>query len=247
MERPLASKADLQRQRRSRQLEETQRLLDEHVVFFNSKPVNNKTVPRRAREEMDVKDNIRTTQKTGADSHSVISREQLGHIHSQYKNTQFSDISNESAKKRTSNRDESYGLQIKEEKMTEEKSCNDILRASEFPSPTAESAITSNVRQRPLEGRGRGRGRGRIVTSESNASILGEMPLSSRSIPHTHQVSRWSHRVSQDTYADDAMKSPSSNPFLYFLRLAISSALFISFNATALTTSLQKRATSTGL
>jgi hypothetical protein len=181
---------------------------------------------------MDGKDLLRTTQKTGVDSHGVISREQLGHINSQYKNTQFSDISNESAKKRTSNRDDSYGLPMKEEKMTEAKSQNDLLRASEFPSPTAESVIAPNVRQRPLEGRGRGRGRGRSANSGNNASNLGEMSLSSRSISHTHQVSLCSHRASQDTYADDAMKSSSSKPFLSFLRLAFSSALFVSFDAT---------------
>eukprot|EP00804_Cyclotella_cryptica_P023728 CCRYP_017270-RA/>CCRYP_017270-RA protein AED:0.16 eAED:0.14 QI:0/0.6/0.16/1/0.6/0.33/6/0/480 len=205
MELPLPSKADLQRQRRSRQLEETQRLLDGHInCEKNSFKSDNDSVSRsKARKESGGKDLPRAQQRTGIESHSVISKEQLGHLQSQYKNTHFSDISNESTKK--------HGLPLTEEKMTEADS-------SQSPCPTPESSITAHVHERPLEGRGRGRGRGRSTIVGKNAHNLGEMSLSSRSIWHNHQVSERSPRTSQITYPDDAMKSPPSKPSLSFLR-----------------------------
>ena len=153
---PSASKADLQRQRRSRQLEETQRLLDGYDLgSFDNRATSTKHLgsdPGMRR---------RVEQEKVQDTHSVISMEQLGRIHNKYKDADAT--MNRRARDIAS--------------LTNAKS---ITRNGTFVEPPVLDDTTT-LRERPVEGRGRGRGRIATGTAGSNDSNLGEISQSRRS------------------------------------------------------------------
>jgi hypothetical protein len=176
------SRADLQRQRRSRQLEETQRLLDGYGLNnfddenFKPEAAANTTddvvARRRAKQDNTTRDGRSSNLRDNADTHSVISREHLGQIHRKYTHSDVHEASSD-------------GRNTKEyASLTKERN---VTRNGTFvEAPTGESFVPNNIsnsslRERPLEGRGRGRGRGRIATASSHASSLGEMSQISRS------------------------------------------------------------------
>ena len=158
---PSASKADLQRQRRSRQLEETQRLLDGYDLgSFDSSATSIKHLG----SDPGMRRRVKQEKVQDADTHSVISTEQLGRIHNKYKDSDAT----------MNRRARDVAL------LTNAKS---ITRNGTFVEPPVLDDTTTLRGERPIEGRGRGRGRGRIATETagSNESSLGEMSQSRRS------------------------------------------------------------------
>lgn len=184
------SRADLQRQRRSRQLEETQRLLDGYGLNnfddenFKPESAANTTddvvARRRAKQDKTTRDGRSSNLRGNADTHSVISREHLGQIHSKYTHSDVHEASSDGHGRNT----KEYASLTKERNVTR--------NGTFVEAPTAELFVPNNIsnsslRERPLEGRGRGRGRGRIATASSHASSLGEMSQISRSYSNSRE------------------------------------------------------------
>lgn len=190
------SKVDLQRQRRSRQLEETQRLLDGYDLKNLNGTVYHKPESaacsdgsvvshRRSESRNKVLSDLSTRQVDNADARSIATREQLGLIQSKYKDKG------------------EYATLTKERSVTRNENGTFVERP-QLP----DELPTSNLREHPIEGRGRGRGRGR---STSHCSSLSEVSQS-RSKSRQQQTKSNSPRLIES-------RGPSSEAVQFYLRL----------------------------
>jgi hypothetical protein len=187
------SKVDLQRQRRSRQLEETQRLLDGYDLKNLNGAVYHKpesaacsdgsVVSRRRSESRNkVSSDLSVKQIDNTGAHSIVTREQLGLIQSKYKDKG------------------EYATLTTEQSVIKN---GTFVESPQLPN----EAPTSNLRENPIEGWGRGRGRGR---STSHSFGLGEVSQSSKS--RQQQIKSSSPRLIEST-------DPSSEAVQFYLRL----------------------------
>ncbi|KAL3777315.1 hypothetical protein ACHAWO_005081 [Cyclotella atomus] len=148
-----ASKADLQRQRRSRQLEETQRLLDGYDLnnlngaAYNpeSAVCSDASVVSRRASNQDKESSHSSTRHIDASAHSIVSREQLGRIQSKYNSNAGKVMSTDRR-----DRDREYAALSKERCITRN-------GTSVEPPQLPDELPTLNLRDHPIEGRGRGR------------------------------------------------------------------------------------------
>jgi hypothetical protein len=140
-------------------------------------------------------------------THSVISREQLGRIHSRYAE------GNENLLEKDASAIKKQQRELP--KVTDSIArSNHQARASKSIASMPES--TASLREKPIEGgRGRGRGRGRSATANSHTSSLGEMSQSSRSITHSVKQAT-SGRLQQSS--DKSDRDSSSKLYLVYLR-----------------------------
>lgn len=182
-----SSKANLQRQRRSRQLEETQRLLDGYDLNNNN---NLETAPHKSDTNTDVsvasrrrakKDRVTSSgiaaahsSKQRDDDHantqSVVSKEQLARIHGKYDESTSRREGGSSEK-----RNKEYAALSMESRVTR----NGTFVETAGSSARLDDGPTCTLREQlPVEGRGRGRGRNRGTISSSHGSSLGEMSQS---------------------------------------------------------------------
>lgn len=205
-----ASKADLQRQRRSRQLEETQRLLDGYDLnnlngaAYNpeSAVCSDASVVSRRASNQDKESSHSSTRHIDASAHSIVSREQLGRIQSKYNSNAGKVMSTDRR-----DRDREYAALSKERCITRN-------GTSVEPPQLPDELPTLNLRDHPIEGRGRGRGRRRITTTSSNGSSLGEVSRTNQSIVRSRQQTK-----SKSPRLIDA-KDISSEALQFYLRLA---------------------------
>lgn len=208
----MASKSEIARQRRSRQLEATQRLLDGQGGGFNltepsssgrsvsSKPVGDdrsrqapsESRPHRAPTSSKALD--RDGQLLGSESsHSIISQKHLGQIHRRYEKP----ADTESPRRLDA---ETLETRLLENRYTPQPS-----------SAMLDDTPHSTLRDRPVvEGRGRGRGRGRARPSGSGGtSSLGEHSRSSKS--HSHSSSTRKEDVMEESrLASSPPRQPSA-------------------------------------
>jgi hypothetical protein len=179
----LASQSEIQRQRRSKQLEATQKLLDGQVGGLKSvesssgRSLGTKSFGDGGNGQQNV--NIRgresalnhDEQPVGGSSnatHSIISQKQLGNIHRQYQppveNNPMTSRSDISAKSSLTAEDDILNT------------INESKRVSSSDKSRMDDDFKPTLREMPLEGRGRGRGRGRSNPSLSGSTdSLGEV------------------------------------------------------------------------
>ena len=183
-----SSKANLQRQRRTRQLEETQRLLDGYDLNNNN---NLETASHKSDTNTDVsaasrrrakKDRVTSSSIAAAHSskqrdedrvntQGVVSKEQLARIHGKYDESTSRREGDSSEK-----RNKEYAALSMESRVTR----NGTFVETAGSSARLDDGPTCTLREQlPVEGRGRGRGRNkRSTTSGSHGSSLGEMSQS---------------------------------------------------------------------
>lgn len=220
----LASKSEIQRQRRSRQLEATQRLLDGQGGGFNlaesssgrsieSKSRQKAISESRARHESsqqrydhDEKPVGKGGNKSSSDineTHSIISQKHLGQIHRRYqKPTEDSSMTSKLGARSTSHSEEDdFTMAMKESKSIEGTS---NFRATSSSDAIPEDTVQRTLREKPIGGRGRGRGRGRQRPSGSGGtSSLGELSRSSKSLSRAPAAVK-------DQMVDARSRSPSA-------------------------------------
>ena len=175
----VASKADLQRQRRNQKLEETKRLLDGHVLNnlhtttmeYEAVENHDHCISRshtRSVEQDEVPVNDSSERRAyDARTNGVISKEQFVRIQSKHENFSDEEMGGHSTSTCQSE-EENYAVKYAT-LITERNSVENL-----------DSVRT--LSERPVEGRGRGRGRGRSTTADNHSSSLGEMSQSSRSV-----------------------------------------------------------------
>ena len=191
------SKAEIQRQRRSRQLEETQRLLDGYdSIKFGTKETN----PTK-QEDMEM------IQKDRLNSHGVVSQDHLGRIRSGKYNSDEVRHKKKSAE---------YATLTKEKSVTRN---GTFVDSSQSLSVFRDDVPLSTLGERPIEGRGRGRGRGRITTADSHSSSLGEKSHSSGSIQSIKMVEQRGSREGHETSHNQKSSAASLQSYL---RLVVS-------------------------
>ena len=188
----LASQSEIQRQRRSKQLEATQKLLDGQVGGLKSAETSSGrsvgTKPfgdggnglqienRGGRDSAPYHDERPVGGSSNASTHSIISQKQLGNIHRQYQAPAESNPM-------TSRSDLSAKLSLITAKDDFLKAINESKRVGNSDKSRMEDALKPTLREMPLEGRGRGRGRGRSNPSLSGGTVgLGEVFGSARSL-----------------------------------------------------------------
>lgn len=181
-----SSKANLQRERRSRQLEETQRLLDGYDLnnldtaahksdFDTNTDVVSVASRRRAKKDRVTSSNSaahysKQRSEDHVNTQSVVSKEHLARIHGKYND---STASREGGS--TEKRNKEYAALSVESKVTR----NGTFIETAGSSARLDNGPTASLREQPIEGRGRGRGRNRsATTSGSHGSSLGEMSQS---------------------------------------------------------------------
>ena len=194
------SKAEIQRQRRSRQLEETQRLLDGYdSIKFGTKETN----PTK-QEDMEM------IQKDRLNSHSVVSQEHLGRIRSGKYNSDEVRHKKKSAE---------YASLTKGKSVTRN---GTFVDSSQSLSVFRDDVPLSTLGERPIEGRGRGRGRGRITTAGSHSSSLGEKSHSSESISNSQSRKMVEQRGSREVNETSHNQKSSAASLQSYLRLVVS-------------------------
>jgi len=206
------SKSELQRQRRSRQLEATQRLLDAQQAEFNfassssgsrgsaNRDSSDKESTLLLRESFRDDRSIEASSRHGdSKSHSIISRKSLGRLRENFQHSaEFDQIVLDT--ERVAINESSRDLQMQ---MSRRDDVSENIRKRMKPQivapksgSSATSELTSSVRslrerderanlgERPQEGRGRGRGR-RKHNNENSALGLAEQSQTSRSVTYS--------------------------------------------------------------
>ena len=182
----LASQSEIQRQRRSKQLEATQKLLDGQVGALKSAETSSgssvgtksfgdggngqQNENRGGRDSAPNHDERPVGGSSNAVTHSIISQKQLGNIHRQYQ-----------APAESNPMTSRSNLSSKSSRITAE---DDFLKTiNESKRVGSSDKLKPTLREMPIEGRGRGRGRGRSNPSLSGGTVgLGEVFGSARSI-----------------------------------------------------------------
>ena len=205
------SKAELQRQRRSRQLEETQRLLDgyDSIRFEKETKDDDASSQKMAKQEetTTIQRDHSSLKSNEFDSHSVVSQEHLGRIRSGKYNSDEVRHKKKSAE---------YASLTKGKSVTRN---GTFVDSSQSLSVFRDDVPLSTLGERPIEGRGRGRGRGRITTADSHSSSLGEKSHSSGSIQSIKMVEQRGSREGHETSHNQKSSAASLQSYL---RLVVS-------------------------
>ena len=234
------AKSEIQRQRRSRQLEATQKLLDGGFDFIeqsstypSTQAVGSSSRSSSSHQTSDRHETTRVerynhdeqpvgkrsgssthTQHNNETSHSIISQKQLGQIHRRYQTPSTTESSNSSTMK-LAYHDAEKKYSTKEEEYNDE--IVDSSSKSKFKSTFNEhedNMIQRSVREEipQLTGsRGRGRGRGRSRPSGSGGtSSLGELSRSRSSNKSLLHALSSAGERKHESQADSRSHSPSN-------------------------------------
>ena len=208
------SKAELQRQRRSRQLEETQRLLDgyDSIRFEKETKDDDASSQKMAKQEetTTIQRDHSSLKSNEFDSHSVVSQEHLGRIRSGKYNSDEVRHKKKSAE---------YASLTKGKSVTRN---GTFVDSSQSLSVFRDDVPLSTLGERPIEGRGRGRGRGRITTAGSHSSSLGEKSHSSESISNSQSRKMVEQRGSREVNETSHNQKSSAASLQSYLRLVVS-------------------------
>ena len=206
----LASKSEIQRQRRSRQLEATQRLLEGQNNFtessgrsVGSKSFRDEGSTHRVKSDDRSESRVRCEPSSQRYNHSIISQKRLGQIHRRYQtpsdtNSLTSRQNHDANLSRYTGEDDDYTPTKNHSKGIG--TMNKLRTTSNDAMPVETTPTT--LREMPIEGRGRGRGRGRPrPLGSGGTSSLSELSRSSKSIPCV--------AMATDQMADSRSRSPS--------------------------------------
>ncbi|KAL9181367.1 hypothetical protein ACHAXT_010172 [Thalassiosira profunda] len=192
----IASKSELQRQRRIRQLEATQRLLDGQGggFGFNEQSPSGRLTRGYNHDEQPVGKASRRPNgdEVQSQAHSIISQKHLGRIHRRYQ-TPTAEIDSVTAKL---DRHASLGRYADaEEDYLPSSSVPKTVVDTSTPTPTARQLLSEDTTQYSARGRGRGRRKSPLGT----ASSLGDLsrssnPFSPHAAPEAIKDSSSTHR-----------------------------------------------------
>lgn len=231
---PVVSQSEMQRLRRSRQLEKTQRLLDGHVEDFASSSSTGQIAIKEINREKRVVSRDRAIEcessRSGSslkyddtETHSVISKKHLGHIHKQYRERDScDDVSNLNVMSFEHSDREDFPMSTVRKEGGERRIQSEhiILDAEKNSFPFMSENVGFSVGDRLIEGRGRGRGRGRSNTGSSGGTTsLGEFSQSSRFTFRHHSstnddMAASKSRMPQPSNGDEVASPPPNQSYL---------------------------------
>ncbi len=247
------SKSELQRQRRSRQLEATQRLLDAQQADFHFVGASSESWGSANRDPRDKKytlghresfqgdRSIAASSRNGGDSksHSVISRKSLGRLRENFQHTaEFDEIGSGTGRRTIFESSQDLHTQMKRGEDVSNDGRNRMQ--PQIVAPKSGSSATSELtfsvrsprgrdegvilRERPQEGRGRGRGR-RKHSTENGAFGLAELSQTSRSTKYSSFSSKSPIHDRDESPADNAQLPISQSMSTFTSNRSVSSAI----------------------